>query len=338
MFDESAQKLFVHEHMGNSVIVDRSKGTTAFESMPLYVRVGMHLLFYGKEQTKLLKWGAVEHLLTEQTIKQGKVYNSTDPEIVIPHIKAFIETYSVNLEELAIQDPAGYSTINEFFARKLKPGARVIDNVDDPSVITSAADCRLTVWRTVDDATRFWIKGRNFSILSLLNNDKSLAAVFGEKPSLAIFRLAPQDYHRFHTPVDGSIGPITHVPGEFYTVNATIINEQFDVFTANRRDITVISSTTLVPGKVTPVAFVTVGALLVGSIKWNNVAVSANDPVQVKKGDDLGSFQYGGSTCICIFPEEARVQWDPDLVAASEKQLETVVKVGEHIGKIGPAA
>lgn len=87
---------------------------------------------------------------------EGKIYNSTDPAIVVPHIKAFIETYSVNLAELDIQDPAGYTTINEFFARKLKAGARIIDDPQDPSVITSAADCRLTVWPTVDAAQKFW--------------------------------------------------------------------------------------------------------------------------------------------------------------------------------------
>lgn len=37
--------------------------------------------------------------------------------------------------------------------------------------------------------------------------------------ALAIFRLAPQDYHRFHSPVDGKIGKMTYISGEYYTVN-----------------------------------------------------------------------------------------------------------------------
>lgn len=90
------------------------------------------------------------------TFIEGKIYNSTDPAIVSPHIKAFIETYSVNLDELAVPDPTGYATINDFFARRLKPGARVIDSPDDPNIITSAADCRLTVWPTINAAKRFW--------------------------------------------------------------------------------------------------------------------------------------------------------------------------------------
>lgn len=37
--------------------------------------------------------------------------------------------------------------------------------------------------------------------------------------ALAIFRLAPQDYHRFHSPVEGRIGAMTVISGEYYTVN-----------------------------------------------------------------------------------------------------------------------
>jgi phosphatidylserine decarboxylase len=41
--------------------------------------------------------------------------------------------------------------------------------------------------------------------------------------ALAIFRLAPQDYHRFHSPVDGRIGKMTYISGEYYTVNVSFI-------------------------------------------------------------------------------------------------------------------
>ena len=41
--------------MGNYVI-DRQTGQKSFESMSIYVRVGMHLLYYGTEQEKALHW------------------------------------------------------------------------------------------------------------------------------------------------------------------------------------------------------------------------------------------------------------------------------------------
>ena len=31
------------------------------------------------------------------------------------------------------------------------------------------------------------------------------------------FRLAPQDYHRFHSPIDGVVGDVHDIPGQYYT-------------------------------------------------------------------------------------------------------------------------
>lgn len=77
--------------------------------------------------------------------------------------------------------------------------------------------------------------------------------------------------------------------------------------------------------------------MLVGAIEWDNDPSGPSGPVSFKKGDDLGCFKYGGSTVILIFPEEANVKFDEDLVRSSEGKLETVVRVGEHIGRVGGA-
>lgn len=46
--------------------------------------------------------------------------------------------------------------MNSFFARKLVPQARPVAAANDPSVIDSPADCRLSCFDTVKDATKFW--------------------------------------------------------------------------------------------------------------------------------------------------------------------------------------
>lgn len=62
------------------------------------------------------------------------------------------------------------------------------------------------------------VKGRDFDIPNLLNvsADSETAKSFAGS-SLAIFRLAPADYHRFHSPIDGEVGEIVHIPGQYYT-------------------------------------------------------------------------------------------------------------------------
>ena len=176
------------------------------------------------------------------------------------------------------------------------------------------------------------MKGRHFTLKNLLRNP-ALVEKLGPNPALAIFRLAPQDYHRFHSPVSGVLQMAMHIRGEYYTVNPQAINEKLDVFTANTRSVLELSGEgPLVSGsngerkEAVPVVVVAVGALLVGSIVWEKSASQ-----RIEKGEGLGYFKYGGSTVICIFP--AGVKWDADLLKNSEVGLETIVRAGERIGK-----
>lgn len=113
------------------------------------------------------------------------------------------------------------------------------------------------------------------------------------------------------------------------TFAATVVNENFDVFTNNKRDV-LMSTWTPKDGQALPYALVAIGAMLVGSIGWSEGAVEG---APAHRGQELGWFQYGGSTCIAVFPPEAKVQWDADLLKTSQGGRETIVKVGERIGK-----
>lgn len=80
-------------------------------------------------------------------------------------------------------------------------------------------------------------------------------------------------------------------------MNPQAVNEPgFDVFTANKRS--VLYMTHQPTGK--PVAFVAIGAMLVGSIDWT---AGGNKGATVKRGDELGYFAYGGSTVVVLFPK-----------------------------------
>ncbi|KAG6332662.1 hypothetical protein ID866_6430, partial [Astraeus odoratus] len=105
-------------HIGNFVAI-RGTNQQFFESMPIYARLGMHLLFYGREQVKLLEGNKhVDHILREESIRQGKIYDS--PESV-KNIPSFIKAYQIQLDELLEPDIHKYGNFNEFFYRKLKP-------------------------------------------------------------------------------------------------------------------------------------------------------------------------------------------------------------------------
>ncbi|KAG8699498.1 hypothetical protein FRC11_013655 [Ceratobasidium sp. 423] len=316
-------------------VIDRKTKEKKFEDMPIYARIGMHLIFNRSYLSQtLLGEKRVDKLLRDQSFKQGQIYDREDPAIVQPHIKSFVEEYEIDTSQLLHSDLSAYKTFNEFFARRLRPDTRPVDAPEDPGVITSAADCRLTVWNNVATATKVWVKGKHFSVPELLGDAKLSEAKFGTNPSLAIFRLAPADYHRFHSPCAGAFTAPTSQGSKYYTVNPQAVNTELDVFTANRRDIRIIESNIpSVSGLAMPVGIVAVGALLVGSVNW----VDKSEGYKAAKGEDIGWFQYGGSTVIAIFPGD-RIKWDDDLVAASEQGIEVQVRACERIGQAIGAA
>jgi phosphatidylserine decarboxylase len=208
--------------------------------------------------------------------------------------------------------------------------ARPIDESENKLVVTSPADCRMTAYPTIDLATKYWIKGYVFTLEKLLG-DVSLAQKF-DGGSIVIYRLAPQDYHRWHSPINGTVKAINAIPGSYYTVNPQAINEEgiMDVFCENKRSTMLLDRTETC----SPVAIIAVGAMLVGSMKYQN-GVDQSVP-QVRRGQCLRAFYYGGSTVIVVYPK-GETELDEDLVKNSteEERCETLMRVGWRCG-VGP--
>lgn len=206
------------------------------EKMQVYVRLGIRLLYKGAKSR--MEGARARNLLKSMSVKQGNKFN--DPASVA-EIPAFIEFHNLDVNEM--RDPIGsFKTFNEFFYRKLKEDARPVEKPEDPARIVSAADCRFMAFENVSEATKVWIKGREFSVAKLLGERYKDEIADYNGGALVIFRLAPQvsphspgmsravvhldcragqDYHRFHVPVGGKVGPITHIDGEYYTVNVS---------------------------------------------------------------------------------------------------------------------
>lgn len=311
-------------HMGNYVI-DRQTGAKAFEPMSIYVRVGMHFLYYGTAQEQALHWKRTLELLEAQSVKMGKEYDAPESRA---HIQPFIDSFDLKdtLSELKEPDPEKYACFNEFFGREIKEEARPVAEPQNDLVTSSPADCRLTAFPTVDLATKYWIKGAGFTIARLLG-DESAATQF-DGGSIVIARLAPQDYHRWHSPITGTVEGLKDIPGAYYTVNPQAINEPgtMDVFCENKRSVMMLRRNSTGA----PIAVVAVGAMLVGSIQY--VLGVGQIGAQVRRGQCLGAFYYGGSTVIVLYPK-GEIKLDEDLIKNStEHSCETLMRVGWRTG------
>ncbi|KAF9581916.1 hypothetical protein BGW38_000899 [Lunasporangiospora selenospora] len=317
------------EYRFGNYVVNRKTSETMWEDMPLYTRIGMHLLFACMVDRQLLHTHRLQHLFAEESIRQGLHFDAPESTAQIPH---FIKTYSLDTSDLLEQDLSKYRSFNEFFYRKLKADARPIHEKDNPNVIVSAADCRLTAFESITSATEIWIKGKSFTLDRLLQDDELVQTFTGG--AIAIFRLAPQDYHRFHSPVRGKVlRDPKKIDGTYFTVNPMAVNEDLDVFTENVRMISVLELDQPQEGDNQEglghqCVFVSIGALLVGSIELTGAKEKGN---RVEKGDELGYFAYGGSTCVLLFQKDS-VQFDEDLIQSSKAKLETLVQMGEQIG------
>ena len=207
-----------------------------------------------------------------------------------------------------------FKNFNEFFYRALKPGARPCSAPENPRIIVSPSDCRSVVFNRIDEATKIWVKGRDFTVERLLGKAYPEDAKRYAGGSLGVFRLAPQDYHRFHIPVDGVMGEPRTIAGEYYTVNPMAIRSALDVYGVNVRVCVPIDS--IAHGRVMVIC---VGAMMVGS-----TVITRKKGEHVKRAEELGYFKFGGSTLLLLF-EPGAMQFDDDLIDNSNGALETLV-------------
>ena len=229
----------------------------------------------------------------------------------INKIDPFIKEYDV---DITIAQKQEFSSFNDFFYRKLKKSARIVNG--DSTIIISPADGKILVYADISSQD-FIVKGYRFDVEEFLGNP-TLAEKYLDG-SLLIARLCPTDYHRFHFPVSGTISSFIQIDGDLLSVNPIAIKKIIEVFCINKREYTIIS--TLQFGDV---IMAEVGATMVGSILQTyerNLAV---------KGEEKGYFKFGGSTVVLLF-EKGRVSFDNDLLSNTYNNLETEVKMGERI-------
>lgn len=270
------------------------------------------------DAVSLLLWGGycadlvcvVRKLLRALSFKQGRKYDDPASASQIP---GFINFHQLDMSEV-LHPTEKFKTFNEFFYRELKPEARPCSAPENPHIIVSPADCRSVVFNRMEDAQRIWVKGREFSMERLLGNAYPKDAYRYRNGGLGIMRLAPQDYHRFHIPVDGIMGEPKLIDGEYYTVNPMAIRSALDVYGENIRVVVPIDSE--VHGRVMVIC---VGAMMVGSTV---ITRKAGD--RVKRAEELGYFKFGGSTLLLLF-EPGMMKFDDDLVNNSNGALETLV-------------
>lgn len=211
--------------------------------------------------------------------------------------------------------PSGYKTFNQFFARHVKPGMRPSAGLHDDAILLAPADSTFVGWWQVSQKSKLYveenkllIKGMQWSIHQLLEG-----SAYADRFKGGIFThafLDTFDYHRWHAPVRGKVIEARVLQGQAYLdVNVTRA-------LINGREVNVLATTdgtgyqfVQTRGLViidSPVGLV--ACLPMGMAQVSSVVITAEEGVTLRKGEELGYFQFGGSDFVMVFERATNVQ------------------------------
>lgn len=269
-------------------------------------------------QDRFLKWmyhsplgrGALK-VLVQPWISHvaGAFLDSRLSTFIIP---GFVEHNNINMDDYVDET---YSSYNEFFTRHIRPELRPLEG--DEFTVTSPCDGKLSVYKISENST-FNIKNTKYTVNSLLRS-KELAKRY-EGGTICIFRLTVDDYHRYSYIDNGIKSGEYFIQGVYHTVNP-VANEVYPIYKENTRQFSLLKSEHF-----KTVLMMEVGALLVGRIR------NYKGHAKVEKGEEKGRFEFGGSTVVLMFEKDA-VNLDKDLWDNTKNGYETIVRMGQSLGK-----
>jgi phosphatidylserine decarboxylase len=307
-----------------SAVIVTSSGFTAFINDALNEALKKILSDWCTYLSDPNKDSAEKSLTSKKWLSNESIYvlsqylEGFDPDK--PSTKAFKDAF---VQTKDFDDPHwGFKSWNEFFARpfisKVKfDFYRPMPNPDDKDIIISPADSRIYgIATNVSEMDTFWLKGHRYSLKHLLNGDK---AGDRHKPYIGgtVYQayLLPSDFHRWAMPFKGTIKKIVTIPGTYFALsNALVDPAQPDEFaslveglpylsTVSVRKIAIIEADNK---KIGTVCFIPVGLQEISSVKFSH---PENEETKLEKGDELGMFQYGGSTVCMVFEPTVNIKW-----------------------------
>ncbi|MCA6075049.1 phosphatidylserine decarboxylase [Fulvivirga sedimenti] len=239
------------------------------------------------------------------------------------------------------EDPSNWKTFNEFFARYLKsPEMRPIASPDNNSVVASFADSEPQgVWAIdsnslliADDVV---VKSASLrSISNLIGDDSEYKDAFANGTFTHSF-LNVNDYHRYHFPMSGTVKEVRIIQG----INPTGGELWWDAENGRYafdpsaktgwQTIETRGCVILETEEYGLVALMPIGMVAVGSVNFEN---NLKPGVQVKKGDMLGNFAFGGSDFIMIFQDG--VNFSIDSPRNSDGSAYEHILMGERLGTV----
>ena len=203
----------------------------------------------------------------------------------------------------------GFDCWNHFFSRKLQTHARPVGSPHDSSIITSACESKvLRQSRNVKVRDQFWLKSQPYSLVHLLNDP--LASSFVEGTIYQAF-LCAFDYHRWHSPVDGTIVKTHLVEGTYFAGIPTNVppSVEQEGFHEHQEFLAHVATRALIfiqadDDRIGPMCFIAVGM-----VEVSNCTITVQPAQRVRKGQEIGTFNFGGETHCSVFGPHVKLEF-----------------------------
>ena len=202
----------------------------------------------------------------------------------------------------------GFRSWDDFFTREFRPGARPVAHPADDTVIVNACESApYRIARHVNYRDRFWIKSQPYSIVHMLAND-ALAPLFAGGTIYQAY-LSPLSYHRWHSPVNGTVTKVYVKDGTYF---AEAASHGFDPAGPNDSQsyITEVATRALIFIEADRAEIGLMCVMAVGMAEVSSCQITAYEGQRVRKGDQIGMFHFGGSTHCLLFRPGVNLEFD----------------------------
>ncbi len=281
-----------------NTIFDWSMGTAAGFAAFLNERVNAQLKLVLNSWGRFLSSSESTYVLSQDA---HKGWFGADAQKAMPN---FDQEYKCDPS----QSHRGFKSWDDFFTREFRPGVRPVDVPDDDAVIVNVCESApYRVARHVKQRDTFWIKSQPYSVIHMLAND-SLAPQFAGGTVYQAY-LSPLSYHRWHSPVNGTITKAYVKAGTYYSEAPS---EGFDPEGPNESQayITEVATRAIIFIEADNPDIGLLCVMPVGMAEVSSCQISVFEGQHVRKGDQIGMFHFGGSTHCLIFRPGVNVEFD----------------------------
>lgn len=225
----------------------------------------------------------------------------------------------------------GFKSWDDFFTRLFNFDApndpRPVASPGDPSIVANA--CESTPYklaRNVSGRDKFWLKSQPYSVLDMLDHE-NLAGRFVGGTIYQAF-LSALSYHRWHAPVSGEVVRTKVVDGTYYSEPLFTDFRKDDKGEQEAADVSGQASAQVYLSAVATRALIFIDTgiaglgivcvVAIGMAEVSSCDITVKEGQEVKKGEQIGMFHFGGSTHCVLFEKGVEVNGFPDVRSAKE--------------------